>query len=200
MNYLFHLQLSDPAPLCRLGNLMGDFVKGRLDPDDWHPQLFAGLTQHRALDRFAHHQPVVRASKERLHPRFGLLRSVIIDIFYDHFLARNWSGWVGGDLEEFSAGIYHSLQHYDKLLVPGFRPVARRMAENDWLSSYREAEIIALVLRRMSQRLRRPNLLEESFDELGRCDRELEQDCFDFLQVARQNGFGEQSDNSQGPG
>lgn len=190
MNYLFHLQLSDPAPLCRLGNLMGDFVKGRLNPAEWPPQLFAGLTQHRALDRFAHHQPVVRASKERLHPRFGLLRSVIIDIFYDHFLARNWSAWVGGELEAFSAEIYRSMQQHDPLLVPGFRAVARRMAENDWLTSYREAEIIALVLRRMSQRLRRPNLLEESFEELDRCRRELEQDCCEFLQEARQNGFG----------
>ena len=46
---LVHLYLSDPDPLCRIGNLMGDFVKGQLCEGDWHPQILRGLRQHRAV-------------------------------------------------------------------------------------------------------------------------------------------------------
>ena len=185
MNYLFHLHLSDPAPLCRLGNLMGDFVKGPLDRAAWHPQLFAGLRQHRALDRYAHDHPAIRASKDRLEERFGILKPVLVDIFYDHFLARNWTSWAGGHLESFAAAIYRSLAEHEALLAEPFRPVARRMAEHDWLCSYRDPEVIALVLRRISGRLKRENLLAEGYRELVRCGPQLEGDCGDFLAAAR---------------
>jgi acyl carrier protein phosphodiesterase len=185
MNYLVHLHLSDPAPLCRLGNLMGDFVKGRLEERHWQPDLLAGLRQHRALDRYAHDHPAVLASKARLADRFGILKPVLVDIFYDHFLAKNWSRWADGSLEDFAAGIYRLLQSHEHLLVETFRPVARRMMENDWLVSYRDPEIIALVLERVGRRLKRKNLLAEGIQELERCGADLEQDCHAFLHMAR---------------
>jgi len=189
MNYLFHLHLSDPEPLCRIGNLMGDFVKGRLEEQHWHPQIFRGLRQHRALDRFAHDHPAILTSKNRISKRFGLLKPVLIDIFYDHFLAKNWEQWAGGNLEDYSAEIYRLLREYDDQLVHSFRPVARRMAETDWLSSYCDPKVIAQVLERIGQRLKRDNLLAEGVAELDRCGTGLEVDCLDFLQAARLENF-----------
>jgi acyl carrier protein phosphodiesterase len=185
MNYLVHLHLSDPAPLCRLGNLMGDFVKGRLESHRWHPEVLTGLRQHRALDRYAHDQPAVLTSKARIADRFGLLKPILIDIFYDHFLAKNWALWAEGSLEDFAADAYRLLRTHDELLVETFRPVARRMAEKNWLVAYRDPEIIALVLERISRRLKRKNLLAEGNQELERCGAGLEADCYDFLQAAK---------------
>lgn len=184
MNYLFHSYLSNPAPLCRIGNLMGDFVKGRLDEEHWHPQILAGLRQHRALDRYAHDHPRVLASKARLDQRFGILKPVLVDIFYDHFLAKNWESWTAGSLEEFSQEIYRLLRRHNDLLVPAFRPVARRMTDSDWLTSYRDPPTIRLVLERISRRLKRDNPLAEGYAELQRCGHALERDCYDFLQQA----------------
>jgi len=192
MNYLFHAYLSDPEPLCRIGNLMGDFVKGRLEERHWQPQLLRGLRQHRALDRYAHDHPVVLASKARLDRRFGILKPVLIDIFYDHFLAKNWEQWATGSLAEFAAGIYGQLQRHELLLVEAFRPVARRMMDNDWLTSYRDQEIIALVLERVGKRLKRKNPLAEGISELQRCGGELEGDCYKFLQSATRLYHGQQ--------
>lgn len=193
MNYLYHSYLSDPDPLCRIGNLMGDFVKGRLDGPGWHPQILAGLKQHRALDRYAHDHPLIQTSKARLDQRFGILKPVLVDIFYDHFLAKNWNDWTGGQLESFTEALYRSLARHERHLVEAFRPVARRMAEHDWLTSYRDPEVIKLVLRRMSGRLKRDNLLAEGHRELLRCGELLERDCHTFLVVARQGGWSRQS-------
>ena len=184
MNYLIHLYLSDPGPLCQIGNLMGDFVKGRLEDQQWHPEILQGLRQHRTLDRYAHDHPAVLASKGRLERRFGLLKPVLIDIFYDHFLAKNWEQWGTGSLADFAAGVYLQLQRHEQLLVEAFRPVARRMMDNDWLTSYQNPEIIALVLERIGKRLKRNNLLAEGITELQRCGGELERDCYEFLQMA----------------
>jgi len=186
MNYLAHLYLSDPEPLCRLGNLMGDFVKGRLVEADWHPALLRGLRQHRAIDRLSHDHPAVRSSKACLDDRFGLLKPVLIDVFYDHLLAVNWREWAGGSLEVFAADAYRLLRDHRELLPAGFRPVAQRMAEHDWLTSYRDPQVIQLVLRRIGSRLKRTNRLAEGFRELEPCRPRLERDCRLFLEEARE--------------
>ena len=98
MNYLVHLYLSDDEPLVRLGNLMGDFVKGRLEGLDYPPGIMKGLRQHRFLDSYSHRSPAVGKSKERIDPRFGYFRGILIDVFYDHFLARNWQQHSDGTL------------------------------------------------------------------------------------------------------
>jgi acyl carrier protein phosphodiesterase len=185
MNYLVHLQLSDPQPLCRIGNLMGDFVKGRLQPEDWPPLVLKGLRQHRALDRLSQDHPAVQASKRKLDERFGLLKPILIDIFYDHLLAKNWPAWIGGDLESFAAETYRQLTEHQSLLVPGFHTVTKRMIEHNWLVSYRDPKVIHLVLKRIGQRLSRPNLLAEGHYELERCGREMEKDCRLFLAAAQ---------------
>lgn len=187
MNYLIHLYLSDPDPLIQIGNLMGDFVKGRLDGRPWQPGILAGLKQHRRVDRYAHDHPQVLASKARLDQRYGILKPVLVDIFYDHFLAKNWESWASGSLEGFAAGIYRLLREHDELLVEPFRPVARRMADSDWLCSYRDPAVIALVLERIGNRLKRTNLLAEGIGELHRHGQELETDCQAFLRQARRD-------------
>jgi len=190
MNYLIHLYLSDPEPLCQIGNLMGDFVKGRLEERRWQPQLLRGLRQHRALDRYAHDHQAVLASKARLERRFGILKPVLVDIFYDHFLAKNWEQWATGSLAGYAAGVYCQLQRHEQLLVEAFRPVARRMRDDDWLTSYQDPDTIALVLERIGKRLKRKNMLAEGITELQRCGGELERDCHEFLQRANRHFHG----------
>jgi len=185
MNYLVHLYLSDPDPLCRIGNLMGDFVKGQLCEGDWHPQILRGLRQHRAVDRFSHDHPAVRASKQRIDDRFGVLKPVLVDVFYDHLLASSWEAWGGESLDAYAAEVYRLLDTHEEGLVPAFRNVARRMREHDWLVSYREPQTIRLVLERIGARLSRRNRLAEGFGELARNRAALLLDCHRFLDSAR---------------
>ena len=185
MNYLVHLYLSDPDPLCRLGNLMGDFVKGRLTQYDYPEKIMWGLRQHRAVDTLAMQHAAVRRSKVRLGNRFGHTKGILIDIFYDHLLSRNWQTWAHGTLRSFAAEGYKLLNLHRDQLPEAFRPVARRLVRYDWLTAYRKPKTIKFVLEKMAARLSRPNLMAQGYEEFARCAEAMAVDCHEFLVDAR---------------
>ncbi len=185
MNYLVHLHLSDPDPEVRLGNLLGDWVKGRLSENDWPEGVLRGLRQHRAVDRHSVSSPAVRASKARIDDRFGILKPVLVDIFYDHLLAAHWEDYREQPLEDFAAGIYLLFERYRTLLPETFQPVGERMARYNWLLSYRNPEILPRVLERIGSRLSRANLLGEGASELTRNRAGLRDDLGLFLTECR---------------
>lgn len=185
MNYLVHLYLSDPTPECRLGNLMGDFVKGRLE-NGWTPEILRGVRQHRRIDSFANRSTAFRRSKSRIRDSFGLCKGILIDVFYDHFLAKNWDRYSTVPLGAFALSAYRLLEANREILPPGLQQVAPRMIAHNWLVSYREARTIAVVLERISGRLRRPNPLAQGIHELHREYAGLEADCDLFLREARE--------------
>jgi acyl carrier protein phosphodiesterase len=185
LNYLVHLYLSDPTPECRLGNLMGDFVKGRL-ANAWAPEILRGIRQHRRVDAFAHRSPVFRRSKARIHDSFGHCKGVLVDVFYDHFLARNWIRHSAVPLERFARDIYRLLEANREILPPGLQKVAPLMIGHNWLVSYRDTQTIGRVLERISERLSRPNPIALGIGELHRHYAGLEADCELFLAEARE--------------
>jgi acyl carrier protein phosphodiesterase len=185
VNHLLHLYLADDTPSSLLGNLMGDFVKGRLD-DTFPAAIRQGIELHRQVDAFAHDNPHYRRSKSRLDNRYGYFRGVLIDIFYDHFLARNWHRYHPLPLEKFADRIYRLLEEHFELLPSGLQQVAPRMIEHNWLVSYREAETIERVLARLSSRLRRANPIGQGIAELHRHYAGLENDCDLFLAEAQE--------------
>lgn len=187
MNYLLHLYLSDPEPEVRLGNLLGDWVKGPLDPKVWPAGILRGLRQHRTLDSFSQSCPPVRRSRRRLHPHFGHWRAVLVDIFYDHLLAADWSHHHPQPLAQFAADCYRLFDLYHDILPENFRPVAERMRERDWLSSYADVSTIPLVLRRLAARVHRPNPLADGFEELEQHRDDLSRDLSQFILLAKED-------------
>lgn len=187
MNYLVHLYLSDPSPMVRLGNLMGDFVKGRLEDLPYPPDIIRGLQQHRQVDTYSLHSSVVKISRERIDSRFSYFRGILIDVFYDHFLASNWQQHADGRLEDFAAETYNLLEEYNDILPDGLKGIAPRMTQYNWLVSYREVEVMERALVRIGQRLSRKNPLAEGYGELIKNYDELEQDSANFLATAKKH-------------
>lgn len=185
MNYLVHLYLAGDDPELRLGGLMGDFVKGPLD-EHYPPGITAGLRLHRRIDSLAATSPHCRASRRRLHPRFGHTRAVLVDIFYDHFLAVHWNEFHDQPLPAFAAGVYRLLREERDILPPGLARIAPRMTELDWLTSYRDRTSVNIALQRMATRLSRPTAMGEGAVELERCGEELLGDFRGFMVEARE--------------
>lgn len=183
MNYLVHLYLCDADPDHRLGTLMGDFVKGRLLPD-LPAGLARGIEHHRQVDSFAHRNEACRRSKGRIDPAFGHCRAIMVDIFYDHFMARQWQRHAGQPLPPFAREIYTLLEENFSRLPPGLQTIAPRMIAHDWLTSYQEERVVGRVLERLAARLRYPNRMAEGLPELQRNYRELEGDFEEFLAAA----------------
>jgi acyl carrier protein phosphodiesterase len=174
MNWLAHLRLAPPDPLLRLGNLCGDFVRG-VDLSTLPPALQQGIHQHRAIDRFVDGHPLVARARGRLPAQFRRLSGVLVDVFFDHFLARDWA--IHGDgrtLREFADGSYELLERHAEVLPPRLLRAVPTMRREDWLASYAELAGIDAILARMARRLSRPaglesggELLRASYGSLG---------------------------------
>lgn len=166
MNWLAHLLLSEPTPEFRLGNLLPDFVSPAeiaALPEDFR----RGAACHRRIDAFTDAHPVVRRSRDRVDPRFRRYSGVLVDVFYDHVLAREWPEFSAVPLEAFLAEIGAAVATCGPALPEGIRRPLARVHEKDWLGGYREIAGIERALARLSRRLRRPVELAEAVDGLA---------------------------------
>lgn len=169
MNYLAHALLAGPLAADRVGGVAGDFVKGLLQPTPGglDPALAAGVRLHRRIDSFADTHPAFRNSRARVSEARRRFGGVLVDMFYDHFLAVHWQRFSPEPLDDFTADTYRLIAaRLDSLPAP-FTPVFARMAAHDWLGSYRDTANVALALDRMAlHRARQPNPLAGAGDEL----------------------------------
>ncbi len=180
MNYLAHLYFSDPHPLAWAGSLLGDFHKGAI-PQEFPQPLRRHLQLHRRIDSLTQVNENFQTSRRRLDPRFRSGRSVLVDVFYDHFLAQNWHHYHQQSLLEFSRQVYAGLAEQQHHLAPELNSILPQMAERNWLYSYRLEEVVARVLVRLEQRLQHRLPLAEGFFELQRWRKELEIDFAAFM-------------------
>lgn len=156
MNHLLHFLLAADDDDLRLGSLLGDIVKGRVARYD-HPGTTArvrtGIQLHRTIDAFSDQHPAVRQSKQRLAPQYGRLSGVIVDIFYDHLLARTWATHHPQPLPLFAQDVYRSLRDNVSRLPAPAHPLVRAMTRDDWLLAYAEIDGIDRALRGLARRV-----------------------------------------------
>ncbi|MBL8898285.1 MAG: DUF479 domain-containing protein [Planctomycetes bacterium] len=153
MNWLAHLYLAEDTPHAWIGNLVGDFARG-LDPETLHPLVRSGLDHHRAVDRFTDAHPLHRASRARYAKHFRHFAGVLVDLTYDHFLARAWERWSSEPLEHFAARVHRVLADHEPLLSPELREAAPHLQRQQWLLSYRDDAGLERVLRGIESRTR----------------------------------------------
>jgi acyl carrier protein phosphodiesterase len=166
VNWLAHLRLSPSTPLVRLGNLAGDFVRG-VDVRTLHPELQRGVALHRAIDRFVDDHAATRRARERLDPAVRRFGGVLVDVFFDHFLARDWDR-LGGPtpLRAWLRDVHADLRAHLPLLPPDLQRVAPRFAADGWLEGYTTVDGIDRVLRLMARRIARPTPLGDGAAQL----------------------------------
>jgi len=166
MNFLAHIYLSGNNPEIMVGNFIGDFVKGRNLLEQFEPDIAKGVELHRAIDDFTDHHAVVHQSKVRLRPKYRHFAAVIVDIFYDHFLAQHWADFHQDSLDHFTQESYDRIQDHWNILPPGVKQMLPHMIGHNWLLHYREIDGIARVLKGMAQRSRFDSRMDESVHEL----------------------------------
>jgi acyl carrier protein phosphodiesterase len=184
MNILFHLYLSGDDPELLVGNFMGDFVKGPLD-DSYPPRIRQGLLLHRKIDAFAQRDAHFQRSRLRLPAHYGLYRGVLVDLFYDHFLAKEWSSWSGMPFADYLAWAQQIVEKQRAILPPRLQELVPPIF-NEILPSYQKISGTELALRRMARRVRRANPLAEGGGELTRHYDELREDFVEFIPAIRE--------------
>lgn len=174
MNFLAHLALSPPDPDHLLGAVLGDFVRGS-DLRTWPPAVERGIRLHRAIDAATDASPEFAAGRALLHPTRRRFAGVILDIFFDHFLARDWASWHPGEpLPAWSGQVLRTLLNHP-LLEGDARRAVEAMHQQRWLTSYAQISGIALAMQRMSQRRPFLHTLHGAEEDLIRHEAEFAQ-------------------------
>jgi acyl carrier protein phosphodiesterase len=161
MNYLAHFYLSGEDDEVLYGNFIGDSVKGK----QWqkHPEnIRKGILLHRFIDDFIDKHPFAQNARKRIRKTFGITSAVVLDVYFDHFLSINWLDYHIMDLGAFSQLTFNRLRPF-KEQMPAYYPMMfEKMESENWIDSYRSIEGTALVLNRMSKRVRFENNWHES--------------------------------------
>jgi acyl carrier protein phosphodiesterase len=154
MNFLAHLVLSPKEKNFILGNLAADFLRGsekKLLPES----VQSGILMHQFVDRFTDAHILVKASKGRLKNHFRLLSGVLTDVFYDHFLAKDFEQIANISLEEFCEYIYETLESNIAKLPPRLQHFVPIMIRENILFSFRELRGIQAALTRINYRIKK---------------------------------------------
>jgi acyl carrier protein phosphodiesterase len=159
MNFLAHLTLSCQDEALQMGNLLGDYTKGK-PPAHYPTGVLRGLEIHRLIDRTTDAHPAVRQLNATLKSRHGRYAGVVSDVIFDLYLYRNWALFGPAHFDEFAEATYASLQRFLPLLKPDLSRRIGSMIEHRWLNTYRSSEGILSVFHRMKPRLSKPQWLE----------------------------------------
>lgn len=151
MNYLSHLYLSFEDESIAIGNFMADFVKGK-KYQKYPIGIQYGILIHREIDNYADNHPIFLDGKRRLAEEYRHYAGVIMDIYYDHFLAKNWSNYSSEDLKGFCTRHYKLLSDNHEVLPERCRYLLSYMEAGDWLYNYQFLEGIQFALSGMARR------------------------------------------------
>ena len=158
MNFRAHALLAGNDPALIVGGVVGDWIKGPL-PGPLPPDLARGVALHRAIDSHAETHPAFQRSRNRVAPDRRRYAGILVDIFYDHLLARHWASLQPMPLAGYCTAVYGHIAARLGELPESSRHAMHLMADEDWLQSYAGLDGIADVLQRMSRRARQPNPL-----------------------------------------
>lgn len=165
MNFLAHIHLSGDNEFIKIGNFMADGVRGK-QYVNFPQDIQKGILLHRAIDTFTDAHPVFRQSTKKLHPRYHHYAGVIVDMYYDHFLAKNWKSYSNDTLENYSALFYQSLLDNHSHLTIKTQNILPYIMELNWLVSYQTIPGMERILTQMDRRTKNQSLMRFATEEL----------------------------------
>lgn len=171
---------------------MADGIHGK-HLDEFPLDIQKGIILHRSIDTFTDAHPVFRKSTKRLHAKYHHFSGIIVDLFYDHFLAANWTNYSDEKLENYIDRFYQSLQDHFELLTPRTQKFLPYMVTQNWLSSYQTIEGIEMILAkmdtRMTSRMNQDSNMRFSVTELQLYYLEFESEFTTFFEELRIHSF-----------
>ena len=165
MNFLAHIHLSGENEFIKIGNFMADGVRGK-QYENFPPAIQKGILLHRAIDTFTDAHPLFRQSTKKLHSRYHHYAGVIVDMYYDHFLAKNWSDYHPESLALYSEKFYQSLLDNHSILTSKTQHLLPYMMEYNWLVNYQSVAGLERILNQMDHRTKNQSLMRFATEEL----------------------------------
>jgi acyl carrier protein phosphodiesterase len=186
MNFLAHIYLSGDNDSIKIGNFMADSIRGH-SYDVYPEEIQKGILLHRSIDSFTDMHPIYRQSKHRLHEKYGHYSGVIMDIFYDHFLAKNWNTYSDEKLEDYTDNFYQLLKDNYDVLTEKVKGIIPYMFARNWLVSYASIDGLQMIMFHMDHRTKNRVNMHESIVELKQYYTEFEKEFTQFFEELRQH-------------
>jgi acyl carrier protein phosphodiesterase len=180
MNFLAHIYLSGDSNEIKIGNFIGDYVKGK-NLNRYPKQIKKGILLHRHIDTYTDHHPIVQRSISYLNSKYKRYSGIIVDIFYDHFLAREWTEFSDVPLQEFVKNFCDTLIAFQPILPKKVQQFLPLFIQQDWLDSYLTIEGIKNVLLRMSSRTSIPDETQFAINTLRKKYTFFRADFFNYF-------------------
>lgn len=184
MNFLAHAYLSFDQEKILVGNFAADFIKGR-DLHLYEEGIQMGIMLHREIDTFTDTHPLVKAGQSYLRPKFRHYSTVISDIFFDYFLAKNWSKYSNQPLGNFASKTYDLMEQYHDQLPEDFNQLLNWMKKQNWLVAYGSQEGIQRALNGLTRRAKFDSKMNEATAVLQEKEQEFEVIFFAFFEDLR---------------
>lgn len=181
MNYLAHIYLSKDDDLLKIGNFAADSIKGKSFLK-YPERMRTGITLHRAIDTYTDSHPIVRESVSRLFPKYSHYSTVIVDILYDHYLAKNWNDFHSQPLSEYVNEFYTLLENQYSILPKRVQSFLPMMTEHNWLLSYATIDGIGKILYQMNIRTKRRSDMHLAVYDLQKFYLEFEKEFRTFFE------------------
>ncbi|MGO4818829.1 ACP phosphodiesterase [Flavobacterium sp. W22_SRS_FP1] len=184
MNFLAHIYLSGDNDLIKIGNFMADGIRGK-QFETFPMEIQKGIALHRAIDTFTDAHPVFRTSTKKLHKRYHHYAGVIVDVFYDHFLSKNWTNYSNEGLDDYIQRFYQSLNDNTAILTEKTIYLMPYMIEQNWLLSYQTVNGIDNILTQMDSRTKNKSKMRFASEELQESYLEFEKEFTVFFEDLR---------------
>ncbi|MEZ5015503.1 MAG: ACP phosphodiesterase [Flavipsychrobacter sp.] len=191
MNFLGHAFLSFGDAEILTGNMIGDFVKGKIALTKYPEKIQQGILLHRAIDEFADKHPASLRAKVWFRSTYGLYSGAIVDILYDHFLANDPKHFLSDeDLMTFSKETYQNLFSLSAHFPKVFANMFPHMQENNWLYNYRNLKGMDKALRGLKHRAQYMPNQQEAYNifiahyyQIAQCYYEFMDDAINFVKI-----------------
>ena len=184
MNFLAHIFLSNNDNQITIGNFIADGIRGK-HYKKYPIDIQKGILLHRQIDTFTDAHPTVRKSTKRLHENYSHYSGVIVDILYDHFLAKNWTQYSNIPLPDYIESFYDLLEDNFETLPVRIQKMMPYMIADNWLLSYAKIEGIQKVLDGMNRRTKNISGMHTATVELKEFYIEFEEEFTSFFEELR---------------
>lgn len=184
MNFLAHIYLSENDPFVQIGNFMADGIRGK-EYENYPTPIKIGILLHRFIDSYTDAHPIFRQSTKKLHASYGHYSGVLIDMFYDHFLCKNWFKYADEPLQDFVQRFYHTLEDNYDLLSDKTKHLLPYMIKADWLYNYQFLDKLEVILCQMDNRTKTQSNMRLAIADLKQHYTEFESEFFEFFEEIR---------------
>lgn len=181
MNYLAHIFLSGDNDFLKLGNFMADEIKGK-SYLSYPKEIQKGILLHRAIDDFTDHHPLVSKGAHRFFDELRHYNGVVIDMIYDHILAKRWDAYSEVELSVFADEFYLLLENNKHVLPKKISKVVPYMIEHNWLLSYSRIEDLRNILEQMNHKTKHNTELHKGVDIYLKHQNEFNEEFTSFFE------------------